>query len=134
MKDIERGTKNTKKHIKETKKWYEEQQKQSLSLWNFELPRFIRHHHPVPSIDPKQYRLCVDGIGTKSVTLCLEDLKSRFVKREAHCVFKTVGQHHWHANMNKSFVKICKQKSEKDCNILYCGISIESTLACDSRV
>lgn len=43
---------------------------------------FIRHHHPVPSIDPKQYRLCVDGIGTKSVTLCLEDLKSRFVKRE----------------------------------------------------
>jgi len=43
---------------------------------------FIRHHHPVPVVDPKQYRLCVDGIGTKSVTLCLEDLKSRFVKRE----------------------------------------------------
>eukprot|EP00438_Fugacium_kawagutii_P009339 Skav234557 [mRNA] locus=scaffold2556:480992:487967:+ [translate_table: standard] len=46
------------------------------------LDSFIRHHHPVPVVDPKQYRLCVDGIGTKSVTLCLEDLKSRFVKRE----------------------------------------------------
>ncbi len=50
----------------------------------FPLLRFIRHHHPVPSIDPKQYRLCVDGVGTKSVTLCLEDLKSRFLKREAN--------------------------------------------------
>ena len=45
--------------------------------------RFIRHHHPVPCIDPQQYRLCVDGVGTKSVTLCLEDIKSRFLKREA---------------------------------------------------
>lgn len=43
---------------------------------------FIRHHHPVPCIDPQQYRLCVDGVGTKSVTLCLEDIKSRFLKRE----------------------------------------------------
>lgn len=43
---------------------------------------FIRHHHPVPCINPKQYRLCVDGVGTKKVTLCLEDIKSRFLKRE----------------------------------------------------
>ncbi|CAJ1405540.1 unnamed protein product [Effrenium voratum] len=43
---------------------------------------FIRHHHPVPIMDHDQYRLVVDGVGTKSVTLSLEDLKSRFLKRE----------------------------------------------------
>ncbi|CAK9016368.1 unnamed protein product [Durusdinium trenchii] len=43
---------------------------------------FIRHHHPVPVIDPEQWRLSVGGIGTKCVTLSLEDLKSRFLKRE----------------------------------------------------
>eukprot|EP00933_Yihiella_yeosuensis_P070685 TRINITY_DN78836_c0_g1_i1.p1 TRINITY_DN78836_c0_g1~~TRINITY_DN78836_c0_g1_i1.p1 ORF type:complete len:660 (+),score=140.00 TRINITY_DN78836_c0_g1_i1:139-2118(+) len=43
---------------------------------------FIRHHHPVPIIDNDKYRLMVDGVGTKPVSLSLEDLKSRFVKRE----------------------------------------------------
>ncbi|CAE7807080.1 SUOX [Symbiodinium sp. CCMP2456] len=43
---------------------------------------FIRHHHPVPEVNPEDYRLCIEGVGTKAVTLCLEDLKKRFLKRE----------------------------------------------------
>eukprot|EP00439_Symbiodinium_sp_Y106_P066834 s988_g10.t4 len=43
---------------------------------------FIRHHHPVPEVKPEDYRLCIEGVGTKAVTLCLEDLKKRFLKRE----------------------------------------------------
>jgi sulfite oxidase len=43
---------------------------------------FIRHHHPVPVIDPAHYKLLVDGDGAKSVSLTLEDLKTRFLKRE----------------------------------------------------
>jgi len=56
-----------------------------LMMDSWETPNavwFIRHHHPVPVVDPEQYRLCVEGVGTKAVTLCLEDLKSRFLKRE----------------------------------------------------
>lgn len=43
---------------------------------------FIRHHHPVPVLDPSQYHLVVEGVGAKRVTLTLEDIKSRFLKRE----------------------------------------------------
>lgn len=43
---------------------------------------FIRHHHPVPVIDPEKYRLVVDGNNGRTVTLTLEDLKTRFLKRE----------------------------------------------------
>eukprot|EP00418_Pyrodinium_bahamense_P062864 CAMPEP_0179095684 /NCGR_PEP_ID=MMETSP0796-20121207/43945_1 /TAXON_ID=73915 /ORGANISM="Pyrodinium bahamense, Strain pbaha01" /LENGTH=646 /DNA_ID=CAMNT_0020793379 /DNA_START=99 /DNA_END=2039 /DNA_ORIENTATION=+ len=43
---------------------------------------FIRHHHPVPVTDPEQYRLFVEGEGTKGVDLTLDDLKKRFLKRE----------------------------------------------------
>jgi len=43
---------------------------------------FIRHHHPVPVVDPAKYRLQIDGVGVKPVTLTLEDLKTRFLKRE----------------------------------------------------
>lgn len=52
---------------------------------------FIRHHHPVPVIDPDKYRLIVDGIGTKSVTLTLEDLKSHFVKHEVTATLQCGG-------------------------------------------
>jgi len=48
---------------------------------------FIRHHHPVPHIDHKEYRLNIGGLGTKSILLDLEDLKSHF---EAHEVTTTV--------------------------------------------
>lgn len=43
---------------------------------------FIRHHHPVPVTDASKYRLFVEGEGTKSVDLTVEDLKTRFLKRE----------------------------------------------------
>jgi len=43
---------------------------------------FIRHHHPVPVVDGKKYRLILDGEGAKPVTLTLEDIKTRFLKRE----------------------------------------------------
>lgn len=39
---------------------------------------FIRHHHPVPHIDISKYRLQVEGLGTKSIMLDMEDLKKRF--------------------------------------------------------
>merc|ERR1719399_1682230 len=43
---------------------------------------FIRHHHPVPVVDPGKWRLTIEGLGTKSVTLTLADLKERFLKRQ----------------------------------------------------
>jgi len=43
---------------------------------------FIRHHHPVPVTDPDKYRLFIEGEGTSAVKLSMEDLKTRFVKRE----------------------------------------------------
>lgn len=52
---------------------------------------FIRHHHPVPVVDPEKFRLIVDGVGTQSVTLCLEDLKKRFVKREVTATLQCGG-------------------------------------------
>jgi len=43
---------------------------------------FIRHHHPVPVIDHKEFRLNIEGEGTKTVSLTVEDLHTRFLKRE----------------------------------------------------
>jgi len=43
---------------------------------------FIRHHHPVPLVDSEKYRLEVGGDGAKRITLTLEDLRTRFLKRE----------------------------------------------------
>ena len=43
---------------------------------------FIRHHHPVPIIDPKKFRLTVEGKGTRRMIFTLEDLKERFPKRQ----------------------------------------------------
>lgn len=43
---------------------------------------FIRHHHPVPIIEPNQFKVHVDGHGAKDLSLTLEDLKTRFLKRE----------------------------------------------------
>eukprot|EP00931_Biecheleriopsis_adriatica_P052430 TRINITY_DN30497_c0_g1_i2.p1 TRINITY_DN30497_c0_g1~~TRINITY_DN30497_c0_g1_i2.p1 ORF type:complete len:650 (+),score=127.59 TRINITY_DN30497_c0_g1_i2:53-2002(+) len=52
---------------------------------------FIRHHHPVPVVDADKYRLVVDGVGTKSVTLSLDDLRNRFVKREVTATLQCGG-------------------------------------------
>ena len=36
---------------------------------------FVRSHLPVPDIDPKEYRLEVEGVGCKNISLSLDDLK-----------------------------------------------------------
>mmetsp|Transcript_98088 Transcript_98088/g.253651 ORF Transcript_98088/g.253651 Transcript_98088/m.253651 type:complete len:398 (+) Transcript_98088:2-1195(+) len=44
---------------------------------------FIRHHHPVPVVDSSKYLMLIEGDGTqKHVSLTLDDLKNRFLKRE----------------------------------------------------
>lgn len=52
---------------------------------------FIRHHHPVPMIDDKQYRLFVEGLGTKAISLDMEDLRTRFVPYEVTCTIQCGG-------------------------------------------
>lgn len=42
---------------------------------------YVRHHHPVPVVDPKKYRLVIEGKGIdRRVELSLEDLKTLFKK------------------------------------------------------
>jgi len=41
---------------------------------------FIRHHHPVPTIDLKEFELDVGGKGVKPIRLTLEDMRERFPK------------------------------------------------------
>jgi len=44
---------------------------------------FIRHHHPVPVVEGDDFRLVVTGEGVvMPVSLTLEDLRKRFLKRE----------------------------------------------------
>ena len=43
---------------------------------------YVRHHHPVPVVDPKEYRLVIEGKGINApISLTLEDLKTLFKKR-----------------------------------------------------
>ncbi|GLC42769.1 hypothetical protein PLESTM_001377800 [Pleodorina starrii] len=48
---------------------------------------FVRNHLPVPHVDAASYRLKVEGEGSRSLELSLDDLKSRFRK---HTVTATV--------------------------------------------
>ena len=42
---------------------------------------YVRHHHPVPVVDAKEYRLVIEGKGIKApIALTLEDLKTLFPK------------------------------------------------------
>lgn len=43
---------------------------------------FIRHHHPVPVVDASKFILRIDGGVSKQVSLNMQDLKTRFLKRE----------------------------------------------------
>jgi len=44
---------------------------------------YCRHHHPVPDIDPKEYRLSIKGMGVeRELSLSLDNLKTLFPKRE----------------------------------------------------
>eukprot|EP00040_Diaphanoeca_grandis_P022769 m.123014 g.123014 ORF g.123014 m.123014 type:complete len:538 (+) comp28955_c0_seq1:89-1702(+) len=55
----------------------------SLQTENWITPNalfFIRHHHPVPVIDPVAFRLSFHGVGVRPIALTMEDLKERFPK------------------------------------------------------
>lgn len=63
---------------------------------------FIRHHHPVPVIDQEKFRLVIEGEGAKRVDLTLEDIKSRFLKREVATTIQCGG------NRRSELDKVCK--------------------------
>jgi len=42
---------------------------------------FTRNHHPVPRVDPREYRLVVEGKGVTRREYTLQELKTRFPKR-----------------------------------------------------
>eukprot|EP00245_Coleochaete_scutata_P010478 TRINITY_DN3671_c0_g2_i1.p1 TRINITY_DN3671_c0_g2~~TRINITY_DN3671_c0_g2_i1.p1 ORF type:complete len:580 (+),score=104.36 TRINITY_DN3671_c0_g2_i1:155-1741(+) len=41
---------------------------------------YVRHHLPVPKVDPDTYELTVEGEGLRTLKLSLEDLKTKFKK------------------------------------------------------
>mmetsp|Transcript_63410 Transcript_63410/g.138073 ORF Transcript_63410/g.138073 Transcript_63410/m.138073 type:complete len:607 (+) Transcript_63410:65-1885(+) len=63
---------------------------------------FIRHHHPVPVINNDEYRLVIGGEGTKPVSLSLDDLRTRFVKREVVSTIQCGG------NRRSELDQVCK--------------------------
>lgn len=52
---------------------------------------FIRHHHPVPTIDESKYKLFVEGVGMKSICLDIEDIRTRFTQTEVTCTIQCGG-------------------------------------------
>lgn len=55
-----------------------------LFMDNFITPNalwYVRHHHPVPVIDPKEYRLKIKGLGIDDREFSLEELRTLFPKR-----------------------------------------------------
>jgi sulfite oxidase len=51
---------------------------------------YVRSHLPVPIVDPKTYRLTVQGLGGKTLTLSLEDLK-KFPKHTVMATLQCMG-------------------------------------------
>jgi sulfite oxidase len=47
----------------------------------------VRNHLPVPQVDPATYRLHIEGEGLKTISLTLEELKTKFRR---HSVATTV--------------------------------------------
>jgi DMSO/TMAO reductase YedYZ molybdopterin-dependent catalytic subunit len=43
---------------------------------------FVRHHHPVPIVDIKNYVLEIKGEGLRPTTFTLDELKTKFTKRK----------------------------------------------------
>jgi len=39
---------------------------------------FVRHHHPVPAVDPKEFRLHVNAPGVPPTSFSLHDLQTKF--------------------------------------------------------
>jgi sulfite oxidase len=64
---------------------------------------YVRHHHPVPVVDPKTYRLVIEGKGLRRrVELSLEDLKTLFKKHTVTATMQCGG------NRRGQFNKISK--------------------------
>lgn len=52
---------------------------------------FVRNHAPVPDIDPASYRLKIGGMVNEPLTLSLDELRSRFTKREVAATLQCAG-------------------------------------------
>jgi len=52
---------------------------------------FIRHHHPVPHVDGTKFLLTVEGLGIKTLTISLEDLRKRFLPVEVTATLQCGG-------------------------------------------
>ncbi|XP_069761634.1 sulfite oxidase, mitochondrial isoform X2 [Narcine bancroftii] len=52
---------------------------------------FIRNHLPVPEVDPKQFRLNIEGEGLKSVQLTLRDIQTKFPKHTITATLQCAG-------------------------------------------
>ena len=61
---------------------------------------FVRNHAAVPVVDAVAYRLLVDGMVDKSLTLTLEDIKRDFPKRTVTATLQCAG------NRREDFMKI----------------------------
>ncbi|XP_062843222.1 sulfite oxidase, mitochondrial isoform X2 [Trichomycterus rosablanca] len=60
---------------------------------------FKRNHLPVPLVDPKTYRLIIEGLPGGPASLTLDDLKSRFPKHTVTATLQCAGNRR--AEMNK---------------------------------
>ncbi|PSN45459.1 putative sulfite oxidase, partial [Blattella germanica] len=52
---------------------------------------YVRNHLPVPEVDPETYQLEIEGIGVKSISLSLDDLKKKFPKHTVTAVVQCAG-------------------------------------------
>lgn len=52
---------------------------------------FVRNHAPVPEVDPASYRLIVRGLVNEPLSLSLDELRSRFTKREVAATLQCAG-------------------------------------------
>ncbi|XP_048784600.1 zinc finger protein Eos isoform X1 [Lagopus muta] len=52
---------------------------------------FTRNHLPVPVVEPSSYRLRVDGPGGRTLSLSLDELRSRFPKHEVTATLQCAG-------------------------------------------
>lgn len=52
---------------------------------------YVRNHLPVPEVDPDTYNLEIEGIGVKSISLSLHDLKTKFPKHTLTAAVQCAG-------------------------------------------
>jgi sulfite oxidase len=52
---------------------------------------YVRNHLPVPEVDPETYSLEITGIGVKTISLSLHDLKTKFPKHTVTAAVQCAG-------------------------------------------